>query len=237
MDGAVAVGAAAPRFATAMILAAIEVSAFGGWPERAFARAREAVARFESTESPEEEFLRVLLSGVGALADGDAPLAAEHLPRRRRRASDSRSHACCASLLRAASTWATRRVRAGSISVHLPPHGRPGRSRSFRSACSSALTRTLSSSASSRQRRAPPRGSGLRASWGRRTSRSRSSRCSRASRPFRARRSSVAHWPPRRSRVRSRTTSVPPPRVPVTRSPSSISASATLHPLSSSSSC
>ena len=36
MDGAVAVGAAAPRFATAMILAAIEVSAFGGWPERAF---------------------------------------------------------------------------------------------------------------------------------------------------------------------------------------------------------
>ena len=79
MDGAVAVGAAAPRFATSMILAAIEISAFGGWPERAFARAREAVAHFESTESPEEEFLRVLLSGVGALADGDAPLAAEHL--------------------------------------------------------------------------------------------------------------------------------------------------------------
>ena len=62
-----------------MILAAIEVSAFGGWPERAFVGAREAVATFESTASPEEEFLRVLLAGLDALGNGDASLASERL--------------------------------------------------------------------------------------------------------------------------------------------------------------
>ena len=62
-----------------MIFAAIEVSAFGGWPERAFVGARETVRRFESTASPEEEFLRVLLGGLDALAEGDSSTAAERL--------------------------------------------------------------------------------------------------------------------------------------------------------------
>ena len=79
MDGAMAIAEAHPRVATAMILAAIEVSAFGGWPERAFVGAREAVRGFESTASPEEEFLRVLLGGLDALSEGDSSLAAERL--------------------------------------------------------------------------------------------------------------------------------------------------------------
>ncbi len=79
MDGAMAIAESHPRVATAMILAAIEVSAFGGWPERAFVGAREAVRGFESTASPEEEFLRVLLGGLDALSEGDSSLAAERL--------------------------------------------------------------------------------------------------------------------------------------------------------------
>jgi DNA-binding CsgD family transcriptional regulator len=79
MDGAIAIADSDPRVATSMILAAIEVSAFGGWPERAFVGARKTVRRFESTASPEEEFLRVLLGGLDALADGDSSMAAERL--------------------------------------------------------------------------------------------------------------------------------------------------------------
>ena len=79
MDGALALAEHHPQKATAMILAAIEVSAFGGWPERAFVGAREAVTTFESTASPEEEFLRVLLAGLDALGNGEASLASERL--------------------------------------------------------------------------------------------------------------------------------------------------------------
>ena len=79
MDGAVAVADVHPRVATSMILTAIEVSAIGGWPERAFVSAREAVAQFESSASAEEEFLRVLLGGLDALAEGKSSVAAERL--------------------------------------------------------------------------------------------------------------------------------------------------------------
>jgi DNA-binding CsgD family transcriptional regulator len=79
MDGAIAIAESYPRVATAMIFAAIEVSAFGGWPERAFVGAREAVRGFESTASAEEEFLRVLLGGLDAVSEGDSSLAAERL--------------------------------------------------------------------------------------------------------------------------------------------------------------
>ncbi len=79
MDGAIAIAEFHPRVATSMIFAAIEVSAFGGWPERAFVGARKAVLSFESSATPEEEFLRVLLGGLDALAEGGSSLAAERL--------------------------------------------------------------------------------------------------------------------------------------------------------------
>ena len=82
---AILMGAAAqvadvdPARATRMLVAAVEVAALGGWPERAFVDARKAIARIESTGSAEEEFMRAFIDGVGALAELDPATAQRRL--------------------------------------------------------------------------------------------------------------------------------------------------------------
>ena len=75
MQAAADIAGVNPPLATAMILQAIEVAVLGGWTERAFVAGREAVARFESSGTAEEEFMRAFIDGVAAFADLDPSAA------------------------------------------------------------------------------------------------------------------------------------------------------------------
>ena len=76
---AASAGAADARYACVLIVSAVGAALLGGWPERAFAPARDLSKGLPRPASPEERFVRAFLEGVCALFSGAPDDARQHL--------------------------------------------------------------------------------------------------------------------------------------------------------------
>ena len=76
---AASAGAADARYACVLIVSAVGAALLGGWPERAFAPARDLSKGLPRPASPEERFVRAFLEGVCALFSGASDDARQHL--------------------------------------------------------------------------------------------------------------------------------------------------------------